>query len=701
MREPITSTRSSSASESPAFPLTADTKASALFYALTIFLSAFLLFQVQPLVAREILPWFGGSAAVWTTCMLFFQMVLLAGYAYAHYLTTARHARWIHCGVLLLTLAALPIIPSPIWKPLDGSLPLLRILGLLVLTVGAPYFVLASTSPLLQTWYFRARGRGVPYRFFALSNLGSMLALLTYPVVVEPHIALRRQAWIWSGGYVVFAVLCFALARKSRSVQREAEAEAAPITAGTRTLWLLLSGCASGLLLAVTNHITQNIAAIPFLWILPLALYLLSFILCFDNPRWYVRKLFLGLFAAAIGAMAYGSAGSIVIEKARVLIPIFCAGLFIACMVLHGELARRKPAPQRLTSFYLTIALGGALGGLFVAAFAPIVFPGLIEFPILLVAAPTIVLFALLDGRPREARTTREELAKSQFWSLWVMGVIATGLVAFFVGWKEYKFLTAARLLARNFYGALRVSDDEAAGIRELAHGTIDHGEQFLDPVRRHNPITYYAPATGVGMLMTDLQKRGPVRLGVVGLGAGTMAAWGRPGDTVRFYEINPLVLRIARTQFTYLRDCPAKVDIVLGDARLSLEREPSNQFDVLAVDAFSGDSIPVHLLTREALRTYWRQLQPNGVLAIHVSNKYLDLSAPLALLAREFHQEAHLIESDRNNVTRTFDSDWVLMAPRATARFPWMDTTDSQIDTIPGLRPWSDDFSNLWQILD
>lgn len=638
--------------------------------------------------------------------MLFFQVVLLAGYAYAHLLAskvTAGRALWIHRVALILTLAALPIIPSSWWKPADGSLPLLRILGLLTITVGGPYCALAATSPLLQTWYIRARGRGVPYRFFALSNLGSMLALLSYPVLVEPYIPLKTQAWIWSAAYLVFAALCFVLSVTSPigAAAERVDADEAPITVRTRVFWLLLSGSASALLLAVTNHITQNIAAIPFLWILPLALYLLSFILCFDSPRWYVRKLFLGLFAVAMGSMAYGSAGAIVIDRARVLIPIFCVGLFVACMVLHGELARRKPGPRYLTSFYLTIALGGALGGLFVAAFAPIVFPALIEFPILLIATPIIVLLAVLDSRPRYARTTREELARSQFWAVWAMGMVAVALVAFYVGQQEFRFLTTARLLARNFYGALRVSDNEAAGVRELGHGTINHGEQFLDPVRRRTPITYYAAATGIGRLMTDLESRGPVRLGVVGLGAGTMAAWGRAGDTVRFYEINPLVLSIARTQFTYLKDCPANLDVVLGDARLSLEREPSNHFDVLAVDAFSGDSIPVHLLTREALRTYWRHLGPDGVLAIHVSNKYLDLSAPLALLATEFHQEAHLIENDHSSSTRTFDADWVLIASRATARFPWMNTEDSEIDTIPGLRPWSDDFSNLWQILN
>jgi spermidine synthase len=255
-------------------------------------------------------------------------------------------------------------------------------------------------------------------------------------------------------------------------------------------------------------------------------------------------------------------------------------------------------------------------------------------------------------------------------------------------------------LLARNFYGALRVTEDDAAGIRELAHGTINHGEQYLDPMRRRQPITYYAPKTGIGLLMTDLEKRGPVHLGVIGLGTGSMAAWARAGDNIRFYEINPLVLDIARSQFTYLKDCPAKLDVVLGDARLSLERERGQQFDVLAVDAFSGDSIPVHLLTREAFRIYWHHLRPDGVLAVHTSNKYLDLSQPVDILAREGGREAHLIESEHDDATRTFASDWVLIGARERQRFPWMSDEESDIDPKPGLRPWTDDFSNLWQIL-
>jgi SAM-dependent methyltransferase len=321
------------------------------------------------------------------------------------------------------------------------------------------------------------------------------------------------------------------------------------------------------------------------------------------------------------------------------------------------------------------------------------------ELPVLLVVTPLLILCVVLRDRPRPG-DRGYEFKRGQFWSIWVGSVIATIALGIYICQQEYDYLGDARLLARNFYGALRVTDDDSTGVRELAHGTISHGTQYLDPVRRHRPTTYYAPKTGIGMILTDLEKRGPVRMGVIGLGTGTLAAWGRAGDTVRYYEINPLVLRVARTQFTYLSDCPAKLDVVLGDARLSMEREPSQQFDVLAVDAFSGDSIPVHLLTREAFRIYWRHLRPDGVLAVHVSNKYLDLAPPVELLATESGREAHLIESEKDESTQTFASDWVLIGANELQRFPWMEDEESEIESHPGLRPWTDDFSNLWQVL-
>jgi SAM-dependent methyltransferase len=683
-------------SESPASRLI-NRPGKGFLYALTIFLSAFLLFEVQPLIAKEILPWFGGSAGVWTTCMLFFQLLLLAGYGYAHWLSTRTESK-VHVALLLAAVLLCRIIPLDWWKPMDGRFPILRILGLLVVTVGLPYFTLASTSPLLQSWYARQYRSGVPYRLFALSNFASMLALLSYPIAIEPQFALRRQAWLWSAGFVIFAGLNYWLYRGAApySAVLTKETSEAPPSRRDQALWLLLAACASGLLLAVTNHITQNVAAIPLLWILPLAVYLLSFILTFEGGWWYQRRLFLGLGAVALASMAFASGGQTMVNDIRVLIPVFTVGLFICCMVCHGELARSKPAARWLTSFYLMVAAGGAVGGLFVAVIAPAVFPALMEFPILLVITPAVILWKVLRDRDAAAGS---EFERAQFWPIWGMAAIGTVALGVYLTHAEWDYLHEARLLTRNFYGALRVTDDDDDGVRSLAHGTINHGEQYLDAVRRRQPISYYAPDSGIGKLMTDLEKRDAVRIGVIGLGTGSMSAWARAGDFIRFYEINARVLEVARTQFSFLSDSPAHPDVVMGDARLSLEREPSQQFDVLVVDAFSGDSIPVHLLTREAFLLYLRHLKPNGILAVHVSNKYLDLAPPVAALARELGLEAHLLHNEKDDDTHTFASDWMLVGRSMEGRFPWIAEMEVNIDIVPGLRVWTDDFSNLWQI--
>lgn len=635
--------------------------------------------------------------------MLFFQAMLLLGYAYAHFLTihlSRGHAVAVHSTLLALSILTLPVIPSDFWKPSDSSLPLWRILGLLTVAVGMPYFLLASTSPLLQKWYAELKGSGVPYRFFALSNLGSMLALLSYPVLIEPVIPLHMQARLWSAAYVGFGAFCFVLARGSsgaRLAVRNDDSEEGPrIPWRERLVWMVLPACASALLLSVTNHITQNVAAIPFLWILPLSLYLLSFILTFDSPKWYQRRVFSGLFAAAIGAMGYAIAGRGAIRDLRILIGLFATGLFICCMVCHGELARRKPSTRHLTSFYLMISIGGTLGGLFVAAIAPNVFPALIEFPIALVATAAIVLLLRLGAR----FTAQTESEIARFRAIWFGSAAALAGLSIFLAWQDYQFLGGSRVMVRNFYGALRVVDDDQFAVRQLLHGTINHGEEYLDPVRRNTPTTYYAPSSGIGMLLKEVSARGPFRLGVIGLGAGTLAAYGRAGDAIRFYEINPLVRDLALSQFRYLKDCRAKIDIVIGDARLSLERAPLQHFDVLVVDAFSGDSIPVHLLTREAFRIYWRHLRSDGVLAVHISNKYLNLGPPVELLARESGKTAHLIENDRLESIQMYAADWVLVGGANLSAYDWVDREETDFDSIPRLKPWTDDFSNLWQIL-
>lgn len=692
---------------SPEFPHTAKRRAGISPFAFTIFLSAFLLFQVQPLIAKLILPWFGGSAAVWTTCMLFFQIALLLGYTYAHISTrwlSTRTQAWFHIMLLAVSTLALPVIPSAWWKPTGVSDPLPRILGLLAATIGLPYFLLSATSPLLQAWLARTNSGVVPYRFFALSNTGSMLALLSYPFFIEPYLVNGQQALGWSAGYTVFALLCAFTAYRSRN--------ALPLTAlcadsdtgapgwPDYLIWLALAGSASSLLLSVTNHLSQNVASIPFLWILPLSLYLLSFILCFEGSHWYRRKLMLPLFALAVALLALGLGNKLGELTFRQQIVLFAGALFVCCMACHGELARAKPPARFLTGFYLMTSVGGAAGGLFVAYFAPRFFKALYEFPISIVCC-ALAVFAVYG--------LSSDVGTKQGWArrMALIGGLA-GILALsvFLAYQVRKTVGGAVLLVRNFYGALRVNDSPKSAdqdaTRQLTHGTINHGEQFLDPARRREPTTYYGKLSGIGLLLRDLSIKGPLKVGIVGLGTGTIAAYGRAGDVYRFYEINPLVIQIARRDFYYLSDSPARIETVPGDARLSLEREPAQDYDVIAVDAFSSDSIPIHLLTREAFAVYFRQLQPDGVLAIHVSNRYLNLAPVVDQEARALKKNVLLIENESDEREDISASSWVLVTGRKNYFERASLKSFSQIFVSrPGLRIWTDDYSNLWQIVN
>ena len=674
-----------------------------LLYALTILVSAFLLFQVQPVIARIILPWFGGSAAVWTTCLLFFQSVLLLGYLYSHWLYRKLRLRaqmLAHSLLLAASVGMLPIWPAAFWKPTGGEDPTLRILVLLAVTVGLPYFLLSTTGPLLQAWYARRHRGAMPYRLYALSNAGSMFALISYPVLFEPWLGTRHQAQGWSWAYGVFVLLCAASAWLGRETAAE-QPHAAPDNeepARRTFFWIALPACASVLLLAITNHLTQNVAAIPFLWILPLSIYLLSFILCFERASWYPRTAFLGLFAVAVGGMAYALSPEFQNNPVKVMIPFFAAGLFICCMVCHGELARLKPHPSRLTSFYVMIALGGTLGGVFVALIAPHVFSGFYELPVGLAACAFVVL-AVWRADPESG------LGGSWKQPAPVAAALLTLAVTGYLGFVIHERGKDARLMVRNFYGGLKVmdataDDDSGEPVRRLMHGTITHGEQYLNPEFQGRPTTYYGVNSGVGRAIRQDQESGPVRVGVIGLGTGTLAAYGRAGDYFRFYEINPLVLRLANTEFTFLKICKARLDVAMGDARLSLEREPPQNFDVLAVDAFSSDAIPVHLLTREAFVLYFRHLKPDGVLAVHVSNKHLNLAPVVKLAAQSLQKDARLIDTE-DELHEVFGSTWVLVT--ASASFfdgPLMRTAAVAVPLPQKMRMWTDDYSNLFQIL-
>ena len=685
-----------------------------ILYALTILVSAFLLFQVQPVIAKIILPWFGGSAAVWTTCLLFFQMVLLLGYLYSHAVIRYLRPRVqmvLHIGLLVASIAVLPIYPSTSWKPVGASEPTMQILGLLAVSIGLPYFLLSTTGPLLQAWYARRFHGAMPYRLYALSNAGSMFALISYPVLFEPTFTTHQQSGMWSWSFGVFIVLCALTAFKSnQSVAnklRKPEDELGltpegvlPPTGKTYLMWLLLPAVASVLLLAITNHLSQNVAAIPFLWVLPLSIYLLSFILCFEGEGWYRRNPYLQLLAVALGSMAYAVSVDMTSNvPIKIMIPLFAMGLFTCCMVLHGELARLKPDPKYLTHFYLMMSAGGALGGLLVALLAPHFLNALYEMPVSLVFCAALVAYVLRQD---------VELKWVRRWPGVIVSAVLTLALAGYVGWQIKQMVSGSRVLVRNFYGGLKVKDSGDPGsleaTRTLTHGTINHGEEYLNIARRDLPTTYYGPNTGVGLAIREKQQAGAVRIGVIGLGTGTTAAYGRLGDYIRYYEINPLVLELARKEFFYLADCKAKLDVAMGDARLSLEQElkdghPQN-FDVLAVDAFSSDSIPVHLLTKEAMDLYFRHLRPDGILAVHISNRYLNLQPVLEGEVHATQKVARVVDTEDDDTQDVFGATWVLITSPATGFKGDLLSNSAPLDSKRTVRLWTDDYSNLFKIL-
>ncbi len=670
---------------------------SAILHAATIFASAFLLFLVQPIVSKHILPWFGGSASVWATCLVFFQTLLLLGYAYADQvsrrLAPSRQVM-LHALLLALSLATLPVLAGSGWKPDGSEDPGLYILLLLGATVGLPYLMLSTTGPLIQSWAAQSGEGPRVYRLFSLSNLASLLALLCYPFLIEPWLPLESQSSAWSAIYTGFAVLCVlsgaALVRDIRPQRAtrdepQTEALAAP-PARTQALWVALAAMGSWLLLAVTNHITQNVAAIPFLWILPLTLYLLTFVLCFESDRWYRRALFLPLLFLSFAVCAYGLNQASVGLNIKVAIPLYCAGLFIGCMVLHGELASLRPAPRHLTRFYLALSLGGALGGILVGLVAPRVLPSFYELGIGFVVIALLVALLLRQRR-----------------IMLLSALLFAAGFAVMLGQQVSNDLRSARLLERNFYGRLLVRDvplDDGVTLRRLLHGAILHGEEYLNGSRSRQPTTYYGQSSGIGRVLMASAGGAPRKVGVVGLGTGTLAAYGQPGDRFRFYDIDPAVISVAQQEFGYLRNSRGQIETVLGDARLSLEKEAPNGFDVLAIDAFSGDSIPVHLMTREALAIYLRHMTEDGVIAFHVSNRFLALAPVVERLAADRGMHAVLVR-DAKPAKPLASSDWVLVArSKALLQRPGITEAAQEPPSIPGLGVWTDDANNLFRIL-
>jgi len=697
-----------------------------LRYALTTFLSAFLLFQVQPLLGKAILPWFGGTPGVWTVCMLFFQVSLVGGYAYAHLVVARLPRGWqggIHAALLVVSLACLPIVPSETWKPTGDEAPTLQIVLLLGATIGLPYLLLSATGPLLQGWWAAARPGESPYRLYALSNVGSLLALVSYPFVVEPALSLGAQAWTWSAGYVLFAIGCAscalavwrAAAKSASSVAVPVEvaaiedaAAAAPPSWSDIFYWVALAATGSALLLATTNQMCQEVAVVPFLWVLPLGLYLLTFILCFEGDRWYRR----GPFGVALACLVPLAAVVFLHAEAVRIVPqvvIYSLTMFVGAMVAHGELSRGRPNPRFLTLFYLTIAAGGAIGGAMVALAAPRVFHGYWEYPLALGAACLLAVVA--------TRRERFRALALPAWKAWAMPTALYGLLIGALGMQAERNSHQVVESTRNFYGVLRVVAKQTPSLGEkisMTHGRIEHGSQFRDANRRHLPTAMFGPTSGVALAITENPKRHAahvaergLRIGVIGLGAGTLMAYTQPGDYVRYYEINPEVVRLARKHFTFLSDSPANIEVVLGDARVQMERElergEAQQFDVLICDAFSSDAIPMHLLTRECAEIYCRHLAPDGILAMHISNRMLDLKPVCRAIADELGFEAIWIRSYRDDSQGTMDADCVLAtANRAFLDEPRVKGAGSEFPTrVPDRLLWTDDFGSLWQVLE
>ncbi len=697
------------------------------FLAASIFLSAFLLFQVQPLISRWILPWFGGSTAVWTTCMLFFQLVLFAGYAYAHLMVrwlNSQRQRLVHLALLATACAVLPIIPAESWKPHSSAQPGLTILALLGATVGLPYFVLSSTGPLLQSWFARSFPGRSPYWLYALSNVGSLLALLSYPIAVEPLLELRAQAWIWSGGFVLLALAIGVCAWKQAQAPlletpdmgSDSDLAVAPASLWkpapsllVRSLWVCLPALASVMLLAATNHICQNVAVVPFLWVAPLSLYLVTFIVCFDNTHRYQR----GPVAVVTGVLAFCSAGAYHIDFVYDLpllpeLGLYLATMFGACLMCHGELVRLRPPSQHLTEFYLAMSAGGALGGVLVSFVAPCVFESFFEWNLSLLATLAVSIGVLLHELGRRHGDGSSHSAGHQSHTAFRRAVLIVGCVGLYYAGSWQTSATDVLERIRNFYGVITVheidSEDPQLHRYTFRSGRVDHGQQFRAPEKREIPLTYYGRDSGVGRALVDAGRQGPVRVGIVGLGTGTLATFARPGDHYRFYEINPAAVAVAHKWFTYLDDCRGTVEVAEGDARLLIEREQDDRFDVLVLDAFSGDTVPVHLLTEEAFQIYERRIRDGGVIAVNVTNHFLRLAAEVERQADARglgHTRLYLPETDEPGRHR---SDWVLMTNDRSFlnRFPSEIPPDvvSEEAHASATPLWTDRFSNLFGLL-
>ncbi|MHB8770636.1 MAG: fused MFS/spermidine synthase [Syntrophales bacterium] len=741
-------------------------------FSLTLFVSAALLFFVELMIAKLILPLLGGTPAVWNTCVLFYQAVLLMGYGYAHIAGTragdARQAA-LHLAILAAASFVLPIAIPGQWAPAAEGSPVGELLLLLAITVGPPFFVLSATAPLLQRWFARTGhpSAGDPYFLYSASNLGSMVALIGYPLWVEPHLRLAEQSWLWSVGYGVIVLLtalcagalwryrssCPAGVRPEGGGAAEGCVSGPPPTRGERGRWVLYAFVPSSLMLGVTTFLSTDVAAIPLFWVIPLALYLLSFIIVFARVPALLHRMAILLLPLALLALFFVDFADTDAPKWTAF-SVHLVNFFLVCMVCHGEIARRRPAAEYLTEFYLWLSAGGVLGGVFNSLLAPVAFRTVSEYPLVLILA-ALLLPAGLGARPPAGRSWKGDLlfigtplllvplthfltgnssvasdlysrlpqlhvTGSTFRTLLGYGVpalICYGLVflrkplLFGLGFAAlFATVAVAKDLnrdivhrERSFFGVLTVTRTMSGTFMSLSHGTTLHGKQWLNPETRSEPVSYYHREGPVGEVFSRLAEEKRIhRIAVTGLGTGSLAAYAAAGQEIDFYEIDPAVKRISTdpAYFTFLSDCRAAWRVILGDARLTLGRAPPRHYDIIILDAFSSDSIPVHLLTEEALALYLTKLARDGVLLIHITNRYVNLAPVLARLCAEGGFACRLRDDEQDYEIGKDGSTWVLLArserdlASLSARDAWQ-----RIEPQDGIAAWRDDFSNILSV--
>ncbi|MEM9587818.1 MAG: fused MFS/spermidine synthase [Planctomycetota bacterium] len=677
---------------------------SIFWFAATILLGAFLVFQVQPVISKCVLPWFGGTPAVWTTCMLFFQVLLFAGYLYAHALKT-----WcrpsvqgvIHLTLLSAAAFALPIQPGDAWKPIGNEVPIVHLLGMLFVHVGLPYFVLASTGPLVQAWFSYEDQSDRIYRLYALSNVGSLVALLSYPFIVEPMLPVAKQSTVWSllfcGFVLVQGVLAIGLLRKRavESGERKSDELTSLARPGHTQLvaWIGLPALASTLLLVITNHVCQDIAVIPFLWILPLTLYLISFIICFDSPQWYKPK---WIAAGTLLAITAIQTHTLLPGSIQLVVEASCYMLLLlgVCLLCHGEVARIKPPAQFLTTFYACLSGGGAIGGILVAIVCPLVFTNHAELPLTLSLSTALafILFFVCQGW----RQSTYDWSAAERLRFGAIAVMVLPFVAVAVAPRNETLDSQ-----RNFFGVLKVTRDDH-GVR-LVHGSTIHGIQRPGDFSGE-PTSYYGRESGVGRVIAAKQTLQPrLRLGVIGLGCGVLAAYGREADHFDMVEINPAVVELADRHFTFLSDSRASIQTHLGDGRLVMERMTDARFDVLVLDAFSSDAIPAHLLTTEAMSLYKSRLAEDGVIAIHVSNNHLDLVPLTCRLGRDAKLDCRIVSSVGDIDQATKPANWVVITQPGNPIVDSAELKDAEVPNDAMMRSaprWTDQHHDLVSVL-